>query len=90
MFGEDLIAIPTFAKRILTMSVGKFSEELTGVRDADEPGTGPLSVMHVPKFLSVIHAVVKGTYLRNVTQERLCSILADSGRQGCSRPIEAI
>jgi hypothetical protein len=45
MFGEDLIAIPTFARRILTMSGAKFLAELTGVCDVDEPGTGPLSVM---------------------------------------------
>jgi hypothetical protein len=45
MFGEVHIAIPTFGKRILKMSGVKFLAELTGVCDADEPGTGPLSVM---------------------------------------------
>ena len=74
MFGEDLIAIPTFAKRILTMSGAKFLAELTDVRDADEPGTGPLSVMRVRRFSCVTHVVVKGTSLRSVTQGHMCSI----------------
>ena len=75
MFVEDLIAIPTFAKRILTMSGVKFLEELTGVRDADEPGTGPLSVMRVRRFSCATRVVAKDTHHHNVMPRRVCSIL---------------